>query len=61
MLCELSLTRDNLGKLYGTPPDMAKLAYDVHRMIEQAALYPIDFKVLGKFISILYSYTRETY
>ena len=61
MLFELSWTKDNLDKLYGTPPDLAKLAYDVHRVIEQARLNPIDFKVLGKFILILYSYTREIY
>ena len=61
MLFELSWRKENLDKLYGTPPDMAKLADDVHRVMQQGGLNPIDFKVLGKSILMLYSYTREIY
>ena len=50
MRFDLSWRKENLGKVYGIPPDMARLAYDIHRAIQQAGLYPIDFKVLGKFI-----------
>ena len=49
MQFDLSFTKENLGRVYGVPPDLEKLAYDVHRMIEQTELFPIDFKVLGKF------------
>ena len=57
MRFDLSWRREDLDKVYGILPDMTRLAYDIHRAIQQAGLYPIDFKVLGKFIlNIIFIY-----
>lgn len=46
---DLSWRKENLAKVYGIPPDMARLAYDIHRALQQGGFFPTNFKVLGKF------------
>ena len=46
---DLCWRKENFGKLYGIPPDMANLAYDVHGALQHAGLFLTDFKVLGMF------------
>ena len=45
----MSWRKRNLIRLYGVPPNMARLAYDIHRTLKDAALYPKGFIVHGKF------------
>lgn len=54
---DLSWRKENLAKVYGIPPDMARLAYDIHRALQQGGFSPTNFKVLGKF-SLKYQTSR---
>ena len=49
MRFNLSWRKKNLVSKYGLPPDMARLAYDIHTALQGGGLSPRNFKVLGKF------------